>query len=66
MTYNEAKKLKAGDKIIQKCHGYIMTVISTKECPCWTSGKKYIMINCSTENGSIMEENHKEVNLYKE
>ena len=67
MTYNDAKKLKQGDKVIEKSLGYIMTVQSVeeiKEYNGWAE-KKYIIINCIAENGYTMRSKHTSVNLFR-
>ena len=67
MKYEDAKKLKQGDKAVERCLGYIMTVQSLEEEEenyGWTK-RKYIIINCIAENGYKMRPRHISVNLYK-
>lgn len=65
MTINEARKLKPGDKVKQKMHGYVMTVKQTEELYAVIGSRRYINIICETEHGSIMKHTHKEVDLVK-
>jgi len=67
VRYNDAKKLKQGDKVIEKSLGYIMTVQSVEkeeEYDGWKE-KKYIVINCIAENGYTMRSKHTSVNLFR-
>lgn len=61
MTYKQAQKLKNGDKVKQKMHGYVMTVNKIEEVVVGT--KEYINIYCKTDSGEVMKHNHKEVVL---
>ena len=60
MTYLEAKKLHNGDEVIQKQHGYVLTVLDTYKLK--PIGKSpLIIVECVTENNSYIELNHKEI-----
>lgn len=63
MTYKEAKNLKAGDKVKQKMHGYIMTVIKTEDYPVLYR-HPVIFVHCETESGGIMKHKHTEVDKF--
>lgn len=65
MKYAEVQKLKQGDKVKDRCLGYIMTVQSMEkeeEYNGWKE-KKYVIINCIAENGYLMRSKHVDVNL---
>ena len=66
MTLTQARKLKAGDKVKQKMHGYIMVVESVETSHGLASAKEYVNVYCKTDNGSIMKHNHKELLLVDE
>lgn len=61
MTYKQAKQLKAGDKVKQKMHGYVMTVDKIEEVS--IANNKYINVYCKTDSGNIMKHKHKEIIL---
>ena len=61
MTIKQAKKLKAGDKVKQKMHGYIMTVEEIEYCKVVTN--EFVNVICKTDTGSLMKCKHKELLL---
>lgn len=63
MTIQQARKLKPGDKVKQKMHGYIMTVQSTEESKRIIGSGTFVNVICVIDSGSIMKHNHKELLL---
>jgi len=60
MKISEAKKLKIGDVIYEKIHGYKMTIESIKESN--STGENKIIIGCRTnDSGLLFIYDHKEV-----
>ena len=66
MKLGQAVKLKKGDKVKQKMHGYIFTVKETRSCHRAMGMRDCVMVICETENGEIMKHNHKELLLVTE
>lgn len=67
MKYAEVQKLKQGDKVKDRCLGYIMTVQSmeeTKEYDGWKE-RKYIFLNCIAENGKKIRVEYRYADLLK-
>lgn len=63
MTIEQARRLKIGDKVKQKMHGYIMTVVSIEDSQCVYTTNKFVNVTCRLDNGSTMKHNHKELVL---
>ncbi len=60
MKITEAKKLKIGDVIYEKIHGYKMTIESIEESD--LTGKNKIIIGCRVnDSGLLFIYDHKEV-----
>lgn len=66
MTLKQARKLKTGDKVKQKMHGYIMTVVSIEDSHRLFTTNEYVNIICRLDDGSTMKHNHKELLLVDE
>ena len=62
MNISDARKLKPGNLVKQKQHGYIFSVVSIQECRTMT-GTEYVKVLCRTNTGEIMKHNHKELLL---
>ena len=62
MTIKQARKLKQGDKVKQKMHGYIMTVERIEDSTT-VFADEFVNVTCKTDNGDIMKHNHKELLL---
>ena len=61
MKITEARKLRRGEKVKQKMHGYVLTVEKIEESFSIIGSKNYVIITCITDNGDIMKHNHKEL-----
>ena len=57
---------KTGDKVKQKMHGYIMTVVSIEDSHRLFTTNEYVNIICRLDDGSTMKHNHKELLLVDE
>ena len=62
MNISDARKLKPGNLVKQKQHGYVFSVVAIQECRTMT-GTEYVKVLCRTNTGEIMKHNHKELLL---
>lgn len=60
MNISEARKLKPGNLVKQKQHGYILSVVSIEDRSTM-QGVDYVKITCSTPSGELMKYKHKEL-----
>lgn len=63
MKIKEARKLRIGDMVKQKSHGYVMKVIGTFDSRSIYATNKFVSVDCRTEDGSLMRCNHKELEV---
>lgn len=65
-TIEQARKLKIGNKVKQKMHGYIMTVVSIEDSKRLYPTNNFVNVTCRSDDGSTMRHNHKELLLVDE